>query len=260
MNEKFTVTDITRVFLVGKEEYGEVETTFGNNLSHNELIFHFSGKTTVIFNGRILETEPNVIRFLPKGKATEYKVLRKERGECIDVCFDTDLPVFDEACVIKCKKSDLIGNLFKKLFSSWVAKGNGYYFECVSLLYAIFAEMQKHNNISENQYLIIKPAINYIKENIFKENISVNMLAKRCKISASYLKKLFIKQFGMSPATYIINLKINYACDLLKTGVYTVGQVAEMCGYNSMYYFSRQFKAYMNISPSEFIKKYKSSK
>jgi len=64
----------------------------------------------------------------------------------------------------------------------------------------------------------------------------------------------------MSPLKYIIQLKINHASDLLRLGRYSVGQVAELSGYESLYYFSRQFKEYTGITPSEFIEKYVSSK
>ncbi len=37
-------------------------------------------------------------------------------------------------------------------------------------------------------------------------------------------------------------------------------RVSQICGYGNVYFFSRQFKENMGISPSEFIKKYKSSK
>ena len=141
-----------------------------------------------------------------------------------------------------------------------MAKDEGYYFECISLLYGIFAELQKQNYIPENQYRAIQPAIAYIHEHFRDGKIAVDTLAACCGISPSYLKKLFIKKFGMPPLKYSISLKINYACDLLQSGLYSIRQVAEHCGYTDIYFFSRQFKEYMGISPSAFIEKYKSSK
>lgn len=146
------------------------------------------------------------------------------------------------------------------MFSVWVAKNDGYYFECISLLYKIFAEMQKEIYIPEKQYNLIKPAIDFINENFMDRKISIETLAEKCGISESYLKRLFIKSFGVPPTKYIIQLKINYACDLLRSELYTVTQTAEMCGYNDVYFFSRQFKNQLGISPTEFINKYKSSK
>ena len=120
--------------------------------------------------------------------------------------------------------------------------------------------MQKEIYIPEKQYKAIKPAIEYITENFLKDKISVTELAKLCNISEPYLKKLFIKKFGVSPIKYIVQLKINYACDLLKSKRYTILQVAVNCGYSSISFFSRQSKEYVGISPTQFIDKYKSSK
>jgi AraC-like DNA-binding protein len=153
-----------------------------------------------------------------------------------------------------------VGGLFKKLFSVWVGRGEGYYFECLSLLYKIFAEINRQDYIPEKQYQAMKPAIEYITEHFLDKKLSVDTLAARCGISSSYLKKLFIRKFAMPPSQYIINLKLNYACDLLRSERYSISQVAEICGYTDIYFFSRQFKAHIGISPSVFLKNYKSSK
>ena len=260
MKQDFIITGINRVILVGKNEYPQNRIVFNHSALSSELIYHFDGKSTVYFNGKVLEIEENTIRFLPKGEVREYIVDKHIRGECIDIFFDTDIPLSDEAFVIKITENTTIANLFKKLFAVWVSKNDGYYFECISLLYKIFAEMQKKNYIPQNQYDLIKPAIEYVEENFLVNKISVPFLADRCGISEAYLKKLFIKKFGMSPIKYIIRLKINHACDLLRSKQYSITQVAELCGYDNVYYFSRQFKEYVGTAPSVFVEKYISSK
>ena len=172
MNNKFVITDISRIILVGKDEYKEPVLNFKGDLKHNELIYYLSGSAEIRFNGLELKREKDSINFLPKGKNEEYIVFNRERSECIDIYFDTDIPVSDEAFVQKMQNSVKVANLFKKAFSVWVAKSEGYYFECISLLYKIFAEMQKESYIPEKQYKAIKPAIDYIGENFLKEKIS----------------------------------------------------------------------------------------
>ncbi len=262
-NGDFRITAIERAVFVGKNEYPQERVVFKSQLTHNELIYNLAGRNTVYFNGKVMNVEENTIRFLPKGENRQYIVENKKDdagAECIDIFFDTDLPVADEAFVVKCNNAERIGNLFKKLFAAWVSKDDGYYFECISLLYKIFAEMQKTNYIGQSQYDLIKPAIIYIEKNFLNEKISVPFLSERCRISESYLKKLFIKKFGVTPMKYIIQMKINYACDLLSSERYTISEVAQMCRYDNVYYFSRQFKEYIGISPSVFIQRYKSSK
>lgn len=260
MNNKFAITDIKRVILVGKYEYKETITSFTSKTCNNELIFHLSGESTVFFNGKQLDVQKDTVRFLPQGEIHEYIVKRKERGECIDIFFNTDIPVTNEAFVLKLNQSEKIKSLFKKIFSVWVAKGDGYYFECVSIIYKIFAELQKKNYIPESQFNSIKPAIDYIEKHFLDKKITAEELTLCCTISYPYIKKLFVKKFGVPPIKYSIQLKINYACDLLKSELYTISQISEICGYNDIYFFSRQFKEYMGLSPTDFINKYKSSK
>lgn len=260
MNNDFNITKIDRAILVGKNEYPGLRVSFTNNLNYNELIYHINGKSTVHFNGKIFDIKENTIRFLPKGENKEYIVEKWECGECIDVFFDTDFPVSDEAFVINLAENTNIGNLFRKLFAVWVSRYDGYYFECKSLLYKIFAGIQKLDYFPKEQYNIIKPAIKYIEENFLDNKIPVALLAEKCGISETYLKRLFNKKFGVSPIKYIIRLKINYACDLLCSKQYSVTQVAEICGYDNVYFFSRQFKSYVGVTPSAFEQRYKSSK
>jgi AraC-like DNA-binding protein len=260
MEEKFVITEIRRVIMVGKDEYKEQKTSFKHNIQSNELIFNFSGHSTVYFNGIVLEQYPKTIRFLPKGETSRYEVFRHERGECIDVFFDTDRPISDSAFLLSAAKNESIGVLFKKLFSTWVGKAKGYYFECISLLYKIFTELQNDSYVPSEHYLKIKPAVDHIRESFLTEDISVPTLAKMCGITESYFGRLFKEKYGTSPKKHIIGMKINHATELLRLGDYSVTSVAEMSGFSDVYFFSRQFKEYIGLTPTEFVKKYKSSK
>ena len=260
MEEKFVITEIKRIVMVGKNEYSEPMISFGHTLNYNELIFHFSGHATVFFDDLVLETKPNTIRFLPKGETKRYDVLRQERGECIDVCFNADRPLSSQAFVMNVAQSEKLGVLFKKLFSTWVSKKEGYYFESVSLLYRIFAEMQKDSPISKQHKSKIAPAMDMIHSDFLTRDFSLSELAAICKMGESYFQKLFKEVHGISPKKYIIQLKINHACDLLRLERYTVTQIAELCNFSDVYFFSRQFKEYMGITPTQFVNKYKSSR
>ena len=260
MENNFIITGIDRVIMVGPNEYKSLYTSFSNNLKYNELIFHFSGQSTVYFDNLVLETNPNTIRFLPEGSFSRYDVLRREHGECIFVAFSADRPISDKAFVISSLRKESIGNLFKKMFSVWIGKGDGYYFETISILYKIFAEIQKERYTPAAHYLKIKPAADFIHDRFLKEELSVSALSNMCGIKESYFKRLFKEKYGMPPKKYIIQLKINHACELLRLKEYSVTEIAEICNFSDIYFFSRQFKEYVGITPTQFAEKYKSSK
>ena len=261
MNFDFIITDIHRVIMVGKEEYKEDITEFNSkNLVHNEIIFVLSGEAKIFFNGKEMHSAPGMIRFLPKGEVTEYRVEREIRGECIDVFFDTNIPISSEAILIDTSKKENLEPFFKKLFLTFTTKDEGFRFECISLLYKIFAELQKNNYIPENKFMLIKPALDIIHSDFLIKKIKTQDLAKAAGISVTYLKKLFGERFGVPPKRYIIQLKINYAEELLRLNEYSIAEIAAMSGYSDVAFFSKQFKEYTNISPSEFTKKYRSTK
>ena len=141
MEEKFIITEIDRVIMVGKDEYREAKSSFSHELDSNELIFHFSGHTHVYFDDLVLETSPNTIRFLPQGTVKRYDVERHRSGECIDVFFKADRPIAERAFVLDVKNNEKIAMLFKKLFATWVGKNDGYYFEAVSLRTVLSASL-----------------------------------------------------------------------------------------------------------------------
>lgn len=260
MEKNFVITSIDHVIMVGKDEYPHQAHSFSHYIKHNELIFHFSGRATVFFDDLILETKPNTIRFLPQGPTKRYDVQFHEHGECIDVFFESDRPVSHTAFQMSVAQNEKIGGLFQKLFAVWGSKDEGYYFECVSLLYRIFAELQKNSFSPKQHAQKIAPAIDWIHRDFLTTEISIPALAALCNMGESYFQRLFREKYGISPKKYIIQLKINHACELLRLERYTVSQIAELCNFSDVFFFSRQFKAYMGITPTQFIQKYKSSK
>ncbi|MBR2466909.1 MAG: helix-turn-helix transcriptional regulator [Clostridia bacterium] len=260
MKNDFIITDIKRIVLVGKEEYKEMVTSFTGKLSTNELIYHFFGDATVFFGEHELFTERDTVRFLPKGDFSRYDVVRKTRGECIDICFDADRTVSEVPFVISAKDKEKLAPLFKRIFSVWVSKDAGYRFECISLLYKIFAELERSSFGAKSHFEKIKPAIYMISERFLDRNITIHELAMACGISEAYLKRLFNERYGVPPKQYIIRMRLNYAEDLLRSGIYSVTKVAQMSGFSDIYFFSRQFSSHVGMSPSEFAKKYVSSK
>ncbi len=260
MINDFIITSIHQVILIGENEYPEKRTAFGSHLTSNELIFHVSGDVTVFFDDLTLETHPGTVRFLPRGDTVRYEVDRHTPSECIDIYFETDRPAAPEAFVVDSSKNERVERLFQKIFTTWVAKDDGYYHECIALLYNIFAELEKRRYFPAEHFQKIKPAVEMIHHVFLQHTPSTGQLSALCGISESYLKQLFRKKYGIPPKKYIIQLKINHACDLLRLGRYSITQIADLCNFTDVYFFSRQFKAYTGLTPTQFAKKYISSK
>ncbi len=82
-------------------------------------------------------------------------------------------------------------------------------------------------------------------------NSNIGELAEMCNLSYSHFKSLFVTQFGIPPKKYIINMRMEYALMLLRNHQMTISQIAEMCGYENVYYFSNACKNYFGYPPTK---------
>lgn len=82
---------------------------------------------------------------------------------------------------------------------------------------------------------------------------SLPSLAAELGLSESAFARHFYEAFHISPFQYLSECRIKRAAFLLASGS-TVCSTAEALGYYDAYYFSRQFKKTMGISPSEYAR------
>ncbi len=88
----------------------------------------------------------------------------------------------------------------------------------------------------------------------FYQKITVEDIAKSLNISTSYLYRSFIKEIGISPKQYLINYRMGEAKRLLKNTEFTITEVANAVGFDDVLAFSRAFKLYNHISPTDYRK------
>ena len=93
----------------------------------------------------------------------------------------------------------------------------------------------------------------YIDNNIY-EKISVSTLCEHFCISASMLHSLFRKNMNNTAKNYINELKLSKSKELIRNSTHTLSEISEMLGFSSIHYFSKKFKSYFNISPTEYSK------
>lgn len=93
----------------------------------------------------------------------------------------------------------------------------------------------------------------YIDNNIY-EKISVSTLCDHFCISTSMLHSLFRKNMNNTAKNYINELKLSKSKELIRNSTHTLSEISEMLGFSSIHYFSKKFKLYFNISPTEYSK------
>lgn len=102
---------------------------------------------------------------------------------------------------------------------------------------------------------IIAPAVEYIEQN-YKSKISLVTLAELCRISPSYLSRLFKKEMGYNYATYVNMLRINHAKRLLTSTNRSISDISLELGFEDTGYFTKVFKKIEGCTPSHFRSEY----
>ena len=79
-------------------------------------------------------------------------------------------------------------------------------------------------------------------------------MAQICKLSPSYLTKIFNENFKTTPVQYLIKYRIEMACRLLQRSDMRIEDIALQTGFGSGNYFSRIFKSVVGVSPKDYRK------
>lgn len=89
----------------------------------------------------------------------------------------------------------------------------------------------------------------------YNQNINVGYVSEKLNVSESYLMHLFKEKLGKTFNNILVDTRIRNAKAQLLTGKLRVNEVAYNVGFNDEKYFTMIFKKYVNMTPSEFIKK-----
>ena len=91
----------------------------------------------------------------------------------------------------------------------------------------------------------------YILLNYHSPDIKIQEIADLVGINRSYLTRLFVEKFGCSPQQYLLRLRMEHAKNFLQTTNYTIQTVGNSVGYPSIDAFSKIYKRYFGVSPSQ---------
>lgn len=106
----------------------------------------------------------------------------------------------------------------------------------------------KHQKVDEVASYIIKHCTS---------SLTLDSLAKRFYVSKCYLSRIFKEVTGFTINEYIAIHRLQKAQYLLIHSDYNISKIAELLGYESITYFDRVFKNYMELSPLKYRKHYK---
>ncbi len=135
--------------------------------------------------------------------------------------------------------------------------------KCLKILNIIadLAEIMTANEVKATKNVFIDTpsvlrAITHIEQN-YNNSVTVTDLCKIANMSRSSLLKQFSMLCKCTPANYLMRIRIEKACDLLRATNYSIARIAQDCGFYDSSHFTKSFYQTMKVLPKEYRNRYK---
>lgn len=243
---------------------GEVICTADKNrftLKSGEITFHRPNEFHNLEGNKIDSPNVSIITFECSSKAMEnfngkiFKLTSKEK-EVLSMLFSEGLSCY--------KMEDETNPLIQKMFKRYDAPFGSS--QMTKNLLEIFLIMISRNcatatKVERKSYIVdgidmpykVKQIIDYLKDNIYGR-VTIGEIAKATHQSESSVKQTFLKYFDGGIIRYYNQLKIEEARRLIRNGGHNFTQISDFLFFESPQYFSKCFKAFTKMTPSEYKK------
>ena len=237
------------------------DLSVGGSRTMNGRHFHgflikLQGETEYFDGEKTLLLSPGDILFVPQN--SHYAIREVTPGYSCVVNFDS-CPGLEKMQKLPVPAEVDMEVFAEKLHRVWQKEGGAY--GVLSQLYSFLdkcmsaARTKEYFSSSERQFLL--PVVEYLTQNLTDPDLQIGELAKKAGVSEVYLRRIFKKKYGLSPAGYVTRERMRRAKALLESGKeMSIQEVAVQVGYRDALYFSRTFRKHFGLSPTEYYRQY----
>lgn len=211
--------------------------------AYDSLSLRLVGNGTIVLGGSTYTVKAGDVMYLPAGYGYEADY---SATEMIAIHFYGNFDVRPgEIEIFDC--SDKVLSLFEKAAALYDEKPDGFKLSATAVFYEILAALSSAPDKTDE---ILLHALAYISENYGDPEMKLSDICRAVGTSESSLRRRFYDRYGVSPVDYIIEYRLDRACDLLSARNATVAETAEKCGFSEPKYLSRIMKKRRGFSPS----------
>jgi AraC-like DNA-binding protein len=251
MDGQLKITDMHKAF-DGDLKPGEIDNTKRGRHS-DALVYFTSGEVEYLFDGYSFTAKPRSVVFLPKNSLYFMKIREHSHFICVDFDFEPSSAVRDGE-LFPALPSSTEGD-FERIFYTWYRAEPWRFSESLGRLYQILSVCIKSLGKKYTKSgALASQAVKYVFERYTDPSLSLLDIASHVGISQTHLRRVFKENLGVSPVHYVVFLRIEKAKNMLKDSNCTVSEISHLCGFSDPYYFSREFKRQVGISPTEYKK------
>jgi two-component system response regulator YesN len=118
----------------------------------------------------------------------------------------------------------------------------------LTLLTKVITSIRK---INQREKATIKKAKDFIHKN-YSDRVTLDMVSKSIGFSKAYFSKMFTEETGDNFTTYLTNVRIEKAKELLVKTDMKIYEICDKIGYPNIEHFSRTFKKLLGVSPIQY--------
>ncbi len=122
---------------------------------------------------------------------------------------------------------------------------------CAGIVNAGHGQRGSGKLAEEKLYAFIEKAKQYIRDH-FNRPISLSDIADHLSLSEYYVSHIFSEETGITFSSYVTQLRMERAAELLRDMKKNISDVAYRVGYENQAYFGKVFYKYFNCTPSRY--------
>jgi AraC-like DNA-binding protein len=191
--------------------------------------------------------------YIPKDASYSYEII-SETVYAHQIEFEINDPSFTYVSrPMKIIVPETAEEIFKTVVTLFGSKNHKKYYAALASLYTLCSYIPEKEEAVSDAKEKIRPAVKYIEAHC-TEKIELQKLADMCFMSKSQLGRYFKSQYNTTPISYKNRFRIEKSKQMLLYDVLDTAQIAEKMGFDSVYSFSKIFKQYVGLTPTEFSK------
>ena len=108
--------------------------------------------------------------------------------------------------------------------------------------------------MSKEDKEFINKLVDIIPAHMAKGSIDMDNIAAAMSLSRKQLRERITAIMGMTPVAFVLQVRLNYASNLIINDDTPMTTIASRCGFNNLSHFSKMFKQQFGVSPQQFRK------
>ena len=207
------------------------------------------GDVIIYLPGATIHFKPSILN--PEG--INYDQINVEASSMAEIVQQYPLPLNQ---AFASQKDMIFRGYIRRITPEWDYRNPGYELiisgaltELYLALYRIYTLYVPYDGIFSEFYTLRKEIIATPQTSRTLEDMAELTGYSVCRFS-----QIYNQLFGISPINDVIVQRINLAKRLLIMKHYSISDVADMCGFHSLNYFSRCFRKHTGRTPTQYIK------